>query len=67
MPPAIANCVPQLSKEELYLRMDFTAGALTYATAHFGIIRRQSGVTEKAHCEKAAQHLITFAQAGLRA
>jgi len=64
---AIANCLPQLSKEELYWRMDFTAGALTYAMADFGLIRRQPGVTEKAHCEKAAQHLITFAQAGLRA
>ena len=64
---AIAICLPQLSKEELYWRMDFTAGALTYAMADFGLIRRQPGVTEKAHCEKAAQHLITFAQAGLRA
>ena len=64
---AIAVCLPQLSKEELYWRMDFTAGALTYAMADFGLIRRQPGVTEKAHCEKAAQHLITFAQAGLRA
>ena len=64
---AIANCLPQLSKEELYWRMDFPAGALTYAMADFGLIRRQPGVTEKAHCEKAAQHLITFAQAGLRA
>lgn len=64
---AIAICLPQLSKEELYWRMDFTAGALTYAMADFGLIRRQPGVTEEAHCEKAAQHLITFAQAGLRA
>ncbi|WP_297802695.1 TetR/AcrR family transcriptional regulator [Arenimonas sp. GDDSR-1] len=64
---AIAVCLPQLSKEELYWRMDFTAGALTYAMADFGLIRRQPGVTEKAHCEKAAQHLITFAQAGLKA
>lgn len=64
---AIAACLPQLSKEELYWRMDFTAGALTYAMADFGLIRRQPGVSEKAHCEKAAQHLITFAQAGLRA
>jgi AcrR family transcriptional regulator len=64
---AIAVCLPQLSKEELYWRMDFTAGALTYAMADFGLIRRQPGVTEKAHCEKAAQHLIAFAQAGLKA
>lgn len=64
---AIAICLPQLTKEELYWRMDFTAGALTYAMADFGLIRRQPGVTEKDHCEKAAQHLITFAQAGLKA
>ena len=43
------------------------AGALTYAMADFGLIKRQPGVSEKAHCEKAAQHLIKFAQAGLKA
>jgi AcrR family transcriptional regulator len=64
---ALANCLPGLTKEELYWRMDFVAGALTYAMADFGLIRRQPGVTEKAHCEKAAQHLITFAKAGLQA
>jgi AcrR family transcriptional regulator len=64
---AIARCLPDLSKEELYWRMDFVAGALTYAMADFGLIKRQSGVSEKNHCEKAAQHLIKFAQAGLKA
>jgi AcrR family transcriptional regulator len=64
---AISRILPQLSKEELYWRMDFTAGALTYAMADFGLIRRQPGISEKSHCEKAARHLITFAQAGLRA
>ncbi len=64
---ALAVCLPALSKEELYWRMDFVAGALTYAMADFGLIRRLPGVTEKAHCEKAAQHLITFAKAGLKA
>ncbi|MCC6756742.1 MAG: TetR family transcriptional regulator [Arenimonas sp.] len=64
---AIAHCLPQLSKEELYWRMDFVAGALTYAMADFGLIKRQAGVSEKAHCEKAAQHLIRFAKAGLQA
>lgn len=64
---AIARCLPDLSKEELYWRMDFVAGALTYAMADFGLIKRQPGVSEKAHCEKAAQHLIKFAQAGLKA
>ncbi|MBP7370928.1 MAG: TetR family transcriptional regulator [Arenimonas sp.] len=64
---AIANCLPNLSKEELYWRMDFVAGSLTYAMADFGLIKRQAGVSEKSHCEKAAQHLIKFAQAGLKA
>lgn len=64
---AIAHCLPNLTKEELYWRMDFVAGALTYAMADFGLIKRQSGVSEKNHCEKAAQHLIKFAQAGLKA
>lgn len=64
---AIAQCLPNLSKEELYWRMDFMAGSLTYAMADFGLIKRQSGVSEKTHCEKAAQQLIKFAQAGLKA
>ncbi|MBP6298816.1 MAG: TetR family transcriptional regulator [Arenimonas sp.] len=64
---AIAHCLPNLSKEELYWRMDFVAGSLTYAMADFGLIKRQIGVSEKSHCEKAAQHLIKFAQAGLKA
>ena len=64
---AIAHCLPNLSKEELYWRMDFMAGSLTYAMADFGLIKRQTGVSEKIHCEKAAQQLIKFAQAGLKA
>ena len=47
--------------------MDFVAGALTYAMADFGLIRRPAGVSEKTHCDKAAEHLIRFAAAGLRA
>lgn len=64
---AIAQCLPNLSKEELYWRMDFMAGSLTYAMADFGLIKRQTGISEKVHCEKAAQQLIKFAQAGLKA
>ncbi len=61
---AISACVPALSKEELYWRLDFLAGALTYAMADFGLIKRPSGVTEKAHRERAARELIHFAAAG---
>jgi AcrR family transcriptional regulator len=64
---AIAACLPKLSKEELYWRLDFTAGALTYAMADFGTIRRPTTISEKAHCQRAASALIRFAAAGLRA
>jgi AcrR family transcriptional regulator len=63
---AIAACVPGLSKEELYWRLDFLSGALTYAMADFGLIKRPSGVSEAKHRERAAQELIRFASAGLR-
>lgn len=64
---AIAECVPELAKEDLYWRLDFVAGALTYAMADFGLIKRPAGVSEKDHCEKAAKQLIRFAAAGLHA
>jgi AcrR family transcriptional regulator len=64
---AIATCVPGLSKEELYWRLDFLAGALTYAMADFGLIKRPADVTEVAHRERAARELIRFAEAGIRA
>ena len=64
---AIAPTLPALGKEELYWRMDFVAGALTYAMADFGLIKRPAGVSERSHCEKASQALIRFAAAGLRA
>jgi AcrR family transcriptional regulator len=63
---AIAACLPEVSKEELYWRLDFTAGALTYAMADFGLIRRHAGTSEKTHCQRAAAALIRFASAGLR-
>ena len=63
---AIAVCVPGLSKEELYWRLDFLAGALTYAMADFGLIKRPAGVGEAAHRQRAAQELIRFAAAGFR-
>lgn len=64
---AITHCVPHLSKEQLYWRLDFTIGALTYTMADFGTVKRLDGVTETAHRERAAQELIRFAEAGLRA
>ena len=64
---AIGACVPGLSKEELYWRLDFLAGSLTYAMADFGMIKRPSGVAETAHRQRAAQELIRFASAGFKA
>lgn len=64
---AILACVPGLSKEELYWRLDFLAGALTYAMADFGLIKRPANVTEAAHRQHAARELIRFAEAGIRA
>jgi AcrR family transcriptional regulator len=64
---AIAGCVPHLGKEALYWRLDFLSGALTYAMADFGLIKRPSGVTETSHRSHAAEELIRFAAAGLRA
>ncbi|MCX7555388.1 TetR family transcriptional regulator [Xanthomonadaceae bacterium JHOS43] len=64
---AIAECMPQLSKEALYWRLDFLAGALTYAMADFGLLRRGDNTDEKSHCERAASELVAFAAAGFRA
>ena len=63
----LARCLPSLPKDELYWRLDFVAGALTYAMADFGLIRRPNHRSEKEHLRDAARHLIEFAAAGLRA
>ncbi|PJK05517.1 TetR family transcriptional regulator [Lysobacteraceae bacterium NML91-0268] len=64
---ALAPCLPGISKEQLYWRLDFVIGALTYAMSDFGVIKRPSGISEVAHRERATQELIAFAVAGLRA
>ena len=63
---AIGPCVPALGKEELYWRLDFLSGALTYAMADFGLIKRPSGVNEATHRQRAAKALIRFAAAGFK-
>jgi AcrR family transcriptional regulator len=60
-----SRLLPQLSKQELYWRIDLVSGALTHAMSGFGMIQRKSDVTEVAHREQTAQHLIRFAAAGL--
>ncbi|MEO6687793.1 MAG: TetR family transcriptional regulator [Dokdonella sp.] len=64
---AFSKLLPQLSKDELYWRLDIVAGALTYAMADFGMIKRKNNVSEQSHREQSAQHLVRFAAAGLRA
>jgi len=64
---ALAACVPGLGKEALYWRLDFLSGALTYAMADFGLIKRPSGVSEATHRQRAAKALIHFAAAGFQA
>ena len=64
---AIAACLPALSKEQLYWRLDLLAGALTYAMADFGLIKRPAGMSEADHRSRAARELIQFAEAGFRA
>ncbi|MEO6967528.1 MAG: TetR/AcrR family transcriptional regulator [Rhodanobacteraceae bacterium] len=61
-----AGLLPHLAKEELYWRLDIVAGALTYAMADFGVIKRRDGQSERDFRERAALHLIRFAAAGLR-
>ena len=56
-----------LSKEELYWRLDFLSGSLTYAMADFGLIKRPNGVSEATHRQRAAKALIRFASAGFNA
>jgi AcrR family transcriptional regulator len=63
---AIADCVPHLSKEQLYWRLDYLAGALTYAMADFGLIKRPHGISEAEHRARAARELILFATAGFK-
>lgn len=64
---AFAAVLPQLDKQELYWRLDIVSGALTYAMADFGVIKRRPGMSEQQHRDLAAEHLIQFAAAGLRA
>ena len=63
---AIAICIPSLGKEQLYWRLDFLAGALTYAMADFGLIKRPADLPERAHRERAAKELISFMAAGFK-
>ncbi|WP_449428559.1 TetR/AcrR family transcriptional regulator [Rhodanobacter umsongensis] len=60
-----ARLLPQLSRQELYWRIDLVTGALTHAMSGFGMIQRKHDVSELAHREQTVQHLIRFSVAGL--
>jgi len=62
-----ARFLPHLDKEELYWRLDIIAGAVTYAMADFGVIKRRASTSEDAHRRQAVSHLVAFASAGLKA
>lgn len=62
-----ARLLPALDKEELYWRIDIVVGAITYAMAGFGVIKRRDGEPAKHYRERVAEHLVHFAAAGLRA
>ena len=64
---AFARLLPHLDREKLYWRLDFVTGALTHSMADFGPMKRRGPVSEEAHRERAAEHLIRFAAAGLGA
>ena len=64
---AFARLLPHLDREKLYWRLDFVTGALTHSMADFGPMKRRGPVSEETHRERAAEHLIRFAAAGLGA
>ena len=64
---AIGQRMPELDKEALYWRLDFIAGALTYAMSEFGVVRKPAGRSEEEHRKHAADEFVKFAVAGLRA
>lgn len=61
---SIAGVLPELSKEQLYFRLDFVSGALTYTLSEFGMIKRPHGVTEAQHLDQLARSLVEFSAAG---
>ncbi len=63
---AFARLLPNLSRQELYWRLDIVAGALTYAMADFGMIKRSGDGSDASHHERLIEHLIRFSAAGLR-
>ena len=64
---AIAAHLQHLDAAEVYARLDFMIGALTYAMADFGVNKRPPEMTADAYWRDKAARLVAFAEAGLRA
>ncbi|MDX1556140.1 MAG: TetR family transcriptional regulator [Xanthomonadales bacterium] len=64
---AIARHLTHLSDEQVFLRIDFMIGALTYAMADFGVAKRPPGTGVQAFWDEATEELVRFARAGLLA
>lgn len=62
---AIAKNVPHLDDQQVYLRIDFMIGALTYAMADFGVAKRPGDHSVEDYWRRAADELVRFAVAGL--
>ena len=62
---AFTSLLPSMDKEDLYWRLDIVAGALTYAMADFGMVKRRPEQSDRDYRERAAAHLIRFAAAGM--
>lgn len=64
---AFLQLLPHLAKEDLYWRLDFISGALTYTMSDFGMIKKPTTISEEQHRKNAAAQFVRFAAAGLRA
>ena len=66
---ALALCLPGMDKDTLHWRLDFLAGALTYAMSDLGLPRHSGRIppAERARYQRVADELIAFSAAGFRA
>ncbi len=66
---ALALCLPGMDKDTLHWRLDFLAGALTYAMSDLGLPRHAGRIppAERARYQRVADELIAFSAAGFRA
>ncbi len=63
---AIGDILPNLNKEQLYFRLDFISGALTYAMSDFGTVKKPAGIVDADHRKKLVGEFVRFASAGMK-